>query len=65
VVDASNRTVVGWAMVDRLRTELVLDAVAVASTGRGHGRGAGYPLLYTRCGSISTAVRRCSAMTRS
>ncbi|WP_368796172.1 DDE-type integrase/transposase/recombinase [Kocuria sp. CPCC 205258] len=30
VIDAGSRRVVGWAMADHLRTELVLDAVAMA-----------------------------------
>jgi transposase InsO family protein len=34
VVDAFSRTVVGWAMADHLRTELVLDAVGMAITTR-------------------------------
>ncbi len=34
VVDACNRKVVGWAMADHLRTELVLDAVGMAITTR-------------------------------
>src|SRR3954453_14440060 len=34
VVDAFSRKVVGWAMADHLRTELVLDAVGMAITTR-------------------------------
>jgi transposase InsO family protein len=34
VVDAYSRKVVGWAMADHLRTELVLDAVGMAITSR-------------------------------
>jgi putative transposase len=34
VVDAFSRKVVGWAMADHLRTELVLDAVGMAITAR-------------------------------
>jgi transposase InsO family protein len=34
VVDAFSRRVVGWAMADHLRTELVLDAVGMAITTR-------------------------------
>lgn len=34
VVDAYSRKVVGWAMADHLRTELVLDAVGMAITTR-------------------------------
>jgi putative transposase len=34
VVDAFSRRVVGWAMADHLRTELVLDAVGMAITAR-------------------------------
>jgi putative transposase len=30
VVDAYSRRVVGWAMIDHLRTELILDAVGMA-----------------------------------
>ncbi|WP_435826724.1 DDE-type integrase/transposase/recombinase [Micromonospora inaquosa] len=30
VVDAYSRRVVGWAMADHLRTELILDAVGMA-----------------------------------
>jgi putative transposase len=34
VVDAFSRKVVGWAMANHLRTELVLDAVGMAITTR-------------------------------
>lgn len=34
VVDAFSRKVIGWAMADHLRTELVLDAVGMAITTR-------------------------------
>jgi putative transposase len=34
IVDAFSRKVVGWAMADHLRTELVLDAVGMAITSR-------------------------------
>lgn len=34
VVDAFTREVVGWAMAEHLRTELVLDAVGMAITSR-------------------------------
>ncbi len=34
VIDACTRKVVGWAMADHLRTELVLDAVGMALFGR-------------------------------
>lgn len=34
VIDACSRKVVGWAMADHLRTELVLDAVGMAISAR-------------------------------
>jgi putative transposase len=39
VVDAFSRKVVGWAMADHLRTELVLDAVGMAITARSPAAG--------------------------
>jgi putative transposase len=39
VLDAFSRRVVGWAMADQLRTELVLDALEMALWNRHPARG--------------------------
>jgi putative transposase len=61
VVDAFSRKVVGWAMADHLRTELVLDAVGMAITARKPAAGT---VHHTDRGSPSTppmsSARRCA-----
>jgi putative transposase len=54
VVDAFSRRVVGWAMADHLRTELVLDAVGMAITTRKPAAGT---VHHTDRGSQYTAIR--------
>lgn len=51
-VDAISRKVVGWAMADHLRTELVLDAVGMAIHTRRPGPGL---VDHTDRGSLYTA----------
>src|SRR4051794_41956536 len=59
VVDAFSRTVVGWAMADHLRTELVLDAVGMAITTRKPPAGT---VHHTDRGSTppTNSARRCA-----
>jgi len=52
LVDVSSRRVVGWALADYLRTELALDALALARRARRPGRA----VQHTDRGSHSTAA---------
>ena len=65
VVDAYSRRVVGWAMADHLRTELVLDAVGMALFTRKPERG---QLVHhsdrgTQLGFKEPTQHRCSGAT--
>ena len=55
VVDAFSRKVVGWAMADHLRTELVLDAVGMAITSYEFGKALRASGLLASMGRVGSA----------
>ena len=61
VVDAFSRRVVGWAMADHLRTELVLDAVGMAITTRKPAAGTVHHTDRVSTPPMSSA-RRCARL---
>jgi putative transposase len=57
LLDADSRRVVGWAMADHLRTDLALDALAMALTRRRPAAGEGELVHHTDRGCQYTADR--------
>ncbi|MCX4807352.1 DDE-type integrase/transposase/recombinase [Streptomyces sp. NBC_01214] len=59
VIGLASSRLVGWALVDRMRAELVTDALAVARRCRGSLCNAGTPITDHGTQCTSTARRRC------
>jgi putative transposase len=56
VLDAFSRRIVGWAMANNLKTELVLDALEMALEQRRPGL-----RLVVHCGEKNTRIGGCEA----